>query len=151
MSSPGPAGPEPKTESDRMHMATQHAIKRIVDVLRPLDIKTFLEKLDKADTLGMIMDPTLYREALQSGKLDLVKGLAQSLRGAQIKIEEAEARYLEGQRLSVESTPHPRPLPTWVELWTWYLTILGEAKAAEGSEDLTQELMNRLRREGSQV
>ncbi len=89
--------PIPQNREQADHAATQTHVKLLTNALRDLPLDQFIRNLDQSETLASITDPTLYREALQSGKLDLVRDLARALRGAQIKIHEAEARYLERQ------------------------------------------------------
>ena len=49
--------------------------------------------LDRGEMAGFIHDPTLYREALQSGKLELVRDVTKALAHARHEIMKAEKRF----------------------------------------------------------
>lgn len=84
--------------SDADYLQTQHQVMLFVGLLKDLDLRGFRRRLDQADTLGAILDPTLYREALQSGKLSLLLDTTEALQVAQSKINLAETRFKERQR-----------------------------------------------------
>jgi len=81
------------TLDEPTYLATQQQIMTFAQLLKGLPLADFLETLDRADTVGAFVDPTLYRSALQSGKLDLVKDVAEALCEAQRKIAKAEERF----------------------------------------------------------
>jgi len=60
------------------YQRTQDALVLIAGIARDLDLDEFLARIDRAETLGPITDPTLYRDA--SGKLSFVRDLARSLK-----------------------------------------------------------------------
>ena len=76
------------------HEQTQQQIMLFCGLLKGIDLATFIERLDRADTLGAVLDPTLYREAIQSGKLELLQETARALLSAQQRITKAEQRYI---------------------------------------------------------
>ena len=86
------------------YVETQHQVQMYAALLREMDLEDFITTLNRADAVGAFMDPTLYREALQSGKLDLVRDVALALRDAQREIARAEAIYRER---SGEEAPDP--------------------------------------------
>lgn len=61
----------------REYLETQVAICRIAEIICQLPLTEFIEAIDKADTLGPVLDPTAWREGHKP--LEKVKGLAQSL------------------------------------------------------------------------
>ena len=75
------------------YVETQKKIQLFAGVLKGLDLDGFLATLDRGETLGIVMDPTLYREALQSGKLELVRDVAKALGHARHEIMKAEKRF----------------------------------------------------------
>jgi len=75
------------------YLATQAQIQAFAGLLKGIPLDAFLNTLNRADTVGAFVDPTLYRSALQSGKLDLVKDVAEALCEAQRKIAKAEERF----------------------------------------------------------
>ena len=81
--------------NETKYLETQHQVQLFAGLLKGLDLDDFLATLERGESTGMVLDPTLYREALQSGKLDLIKGVALALRGAQRAIGKAEAEYRE--------------------------------------------------------
>lgn len=52
---------EPMT--DDAYIDTQNTLALLADLAAPLDLEGFLRRAHRADTLGAILDPTLYREA----------------------------------------------------------------------------------------
>lgn len=71
--------------TDEEYSETQTAIIIIAQFVNDLDLVAFLERISLAETLGPIVDPTLYREA--AGKLSDVKSLAQALRPFQREVK----------------------------------------------------------------
>jgi len=78
---------------DATYQAVQAQIQTFAGLLAGLDLEGFCDRLAKADVVGPIVDPTLYREALQSGKLELLKEHAGALRAAQARILRADAEF----------------------------------------------------------
>lgn len=79
--------------SNEDYLATQNQISLYAGLLRELPLAGFLERLGHAESVGPLLDPTLYRDALASGKLDLLRGTAEALRRAQVEIAKIEARH----------------------------------------------------------
>ena len=65
--------------------ATQTSLQIIAGMTSGLDLDGFLRRNREADSVGAILDPTLYRAA--SRKLALVRRLAESLLPAQKEVK----------------------------------------------------------------
>lgn len=63
-----------KAEADKMLLAARF--------LADLDLDSITETAERAHSLGPIVDPTAYRDALQSGDLEAVAALAAALKPA---------------------------------------------------------------------
>lgn len=59
------------------YQRTQVAICRLSEIIRQLPIEEFIEAINTADTLGPILDPTLYREGGE--KMMEIKRLAEPM------------------------------------------------------------------------
>ncbi len=84
------------------YKATQDQVLMLVTLSAMLPLEEFLQAIARAETLGPILDPTLYRDFLYSDgreSLDFIK--------------EAAARFLEVKRLALEwKQKHPGlPVP----------------------------------------
>lgn len=77
------------------YLETQQQIQLFAGLLKGLDLDGFLSTLNRGEMLGFVSDPTLYREALQSGKLDLVRDVAEALNRARREVVKAERRFEE--------------------------------------------------------
>src|SRR4051812_38317985 len=79
---------------NEQYLETQMQVVRMAALARTLPLAEFLSAIDRAETMGPILDPTLYRAAMP--KLDQVKALAASLRRFQVEAEKLAA-VLEGE------------------------------------------------------
>lgn len=61
-----------KTECDRMILA--------MNFIAELSLEKITETVERAHTLGPLIDPTKYRDALQRGDIDRVARLAEALK-----------------------------------------------------------------------
>lgn len=64
-----------RVEADRLMLVAQF--------LDGIDLKFIQENVTRVDTLGPLIEPTKYRDALQRGDMHAVADLARSLREAQ--------------------------------------------------------------------
>ena len=62
--------------TDDEYQKTQDRLVIVAHSMLTLDLKGFLQRIERADSVGPILNPTLYR--LGSGKLERVKRLAQA-------------------------------------------------------------------------
>jgi hypothetical protein len=63
------------------YLQTQHTVCLLMGLVESLPLAEFLDAINRAETLGPIVDPTLYRQA--SGTMHEIKTCAQALREAQ--------------------------------------------------------------------
>lgn len=70
--------------NEEEYALTQSQILMLASLIMPLDLAGFLRAIDRAETLGPFLDPTLYRAAAR--ELRSVKAVAEALHGAQIKL-----------------------------------------------------------------
>ena len=68
-------------DSDDYKM-TQEMLLMLARQVRLLDLSAFLQAIDRAETLGPILDPTLYRASLYDGNLERIKELARGALGS---------------------------------------------------------------------
>lgn len=71
------------------YLETQRQIFFFANSVYNMPLKEFIELADKADAVGPILDPTLWRESHES--LDIIRRLARGLKGFQdtaIKLSE---------------------------------------------------------------
>lgn len=71
--------------NEETYVATQAQIVLIAKLIAGLPLVEFLYVAQRAQVIGPMVDPTLYRQA--SGKLDDVIRLANTLRKVQMEIE----------------------------------------------------------------
>lgn len=78
--------------TSREYLNAQQLLQMVAGMLSAIDIDAFLARIDAAETVGPIVDPTLFREAM--GKLEKVKHLAMAARPlikeAQRQLEEED-------------------------------------------------------------
>jgi hypothetical protein len=77
---------------DRRYQETQSWLVVMASLVAVLDLDGFLQRIERAETLGPILSPTLYVQA--SGKLDNAKRLAQA---AKVLQDEVKRQAREGQ------------------------------------------------------
>ncbi len=75
------------------YVATQQQIQTFAGLIKGLPLDPFLATLNRGEMAGFILDPTLYREALQSGKLEFLRDIAKALAHARHEIMKAEKRF----------------------------------------------------------
>lgn len=63
---------------------TQQQILLVCSLLREMPLEDFIEWIEKAEAVGPIVNPTLYRES--RGNIELVKKLAEKLLAVKISI-----------------------------------------------------------------
>lgn len=71
---------------EETYMNVQYQLSTLAALVRDLPLAEFLLKIDRAEILGPIIDPTLYRAAYKN--LSKIKRLAQGLIEFQIAIKE---------------------------------------------------------------
>jgi hypothetical protein len=94
--------------NDKEYQETQQSILEIVGKIQALDLKSFLARIEEAQCVGYILDPTLYREV--SPNLKDIQDLARSLRAVQENCEIIKDRFFsdfervqkEAERLGAE-------------------------------------------------
>jgi hypothetical protein len=62
---------------DAEYLATQTKIGILIPLVRDLPLREFLGWINRAETVGPILHPTLYRQAMHN--LETIKGLARAL------------------------------------------------------------------------
>ena len=62
---------------DAEYLATQQQIILFAKLIRGVDVQAFLERINRAESIGPVLDPTMYRKAAPA--LDTIKGLAEAL------------------------------------------------------------------------
>jgi hypothetical protein len=77
---------------DRRYADTQNWLVIMASLVATLDLDGFLQWIERAETLGPILSPTLYVQA--SGKLDNAKRLAEA---AKVLQDEVKRQVTEGQ------------------------------------------------------
>lgn len=75
------------------YQACQTNVMFIASMLLRLPLSEFIEWQCKADAIGSVLDPTLYREALYSGNWSLIKDVSQALLHCQLSVRECLARH----------------------------------------------------------
>lgn len=60
--------------NDVEYRSTQNQLLIVASLVRELDLDGFLERINKAEAIGPIVDPTLYRAAMAN--LSVIKSLA---------------------------------------------------------------------------
>jgi hypothetical protein len=75
---------------------TQSLLLALSAVLLRLPLAEFSAALDHAHSVGPIADPTLYRDALNSGNLDYIGSIANALIKARTEIHSALGRHPKG-------------------------------------------------------
>jgi hypothetical protein len=86
VSSPPPAI-MPLTDAE--YAQTQSQLLLFAGLLRGMPLERFLESIQRAETVGPLLDPTLYMRAADA--LSAIKTIAFTLRDAQRKIEHIAA------------------------------------------------------------
>jgi hypothetical protein len=69
------------TLSREQYIAVQDCLVALGQVVARLPLAEFLAQIERADSVGAVLDPTLYRAA--AGKLDAVRDLAFRFRAVQ--------------------------------------------------------------------
>lgn len=67
------------------YLAVQNQLLAMARVVRGIPLREFIQVIESAETVGPIMDPTLYRQA--SSKMSQIKCLALSLLAFQKEVE----------------------------------------------------------------
>lgn len=92
-----PEGQSPRLSDDE-YQTTQDQIFMLAEFADTLPLDAFRSRLEHADAVGSILDPTLYRQALQSGKLDAVREVAEAAHDFQKAFRKARDRIAERER-----------------------------------------------------
>lgn len=74
---------------------TQEQLVILAQLINPLPLVEFLDAIDRAETLGPILDPTLFHKA--GRRLEQVKALAHAARTFQIEVHRQMAEILEAK------------------------------------------------------
>jgi hypothetical protein len=87
--------------SDKEAMATLHLgfdlLFNYAKLISMLPLEDWLELLERAESTAPILDPTLYREALYSGKLEAIKKVIRAALELKRTVEEVRADVLSGK------------------------------------------------------
>ncbi len=88
------------------YTATQQQLTLLGQLINDLDLVGFIDGASKAETLGPILDPTLYKKSID--KLEKVKALAQAARTFQKEVhkqlaEERERKNESGRQMQSSS------------------------------------------------
>jgi len=67
----------PKYISEEDYAQTQHSLTTLASIVKDMQLVGFINQANLAESIGPILDPTLYREARQ--QLNDVKALGESL------------------------------------------------------------------------
>jgi hypothetical protein len=65
------------------YLETQQKVVLFANMVKDLPLKEFIELADRADAIGPIMDPTLWRNGHEN--LDIIRRLAGKLRSFQVE------------------------------------------------------------------
>lgn len=79
------------TEEPFDYKATQERLLFVAQFLADLDLQWFLEMIGRAESIGPMLDPTLYMRGGQ--QLGLIKDLANAARGMQKAFEKFRDKY----------------------------------------------------------
>lgn len=75
------------------YASTQSQIMMLASLIMPLDLAEFLRAIDRAETLGPLLDPTLYHAA--GRQLNDVKAIAEALYGTQLKLKKLLSNHVD--------------------------------------------------------
>lgn len=78
--------------TEEEYTRTQTALLQLGQVVAGLDLEGFLAMISRAETMGPIMDPTLYRDAADN--IQALKALATTLQTYQMNYEVAQQTIL---------------------------------------------------------
>lgn len=67
--------------NDQEYQETQNALNLIARMISGLDLTGFLKRIDQADSIAPILDPTLYRDGAE--RMHAIKKLAQEAKRVQ--------------------------------------------------------------------
>ena len=67
------------------YIQTQNQIVLLGRLILSLDLPSFLDRISRAETIGPLINPTLYRDAM--GNLQDLKDLAEALNGTRQRIQ----------------------------------------------------------------
>jgi len=70
---------------------TMNQVSMLSTMVRVMPLKDFAVAIDRAEAVGPIVDPTLYKESLADGGLERLKKLAHAARDFQRVVEEVAA------------------------------------------------------------
>ena len=68
------------------YQQTQQTLLSMIPLVATMPLEEFIQAINSSETLGPILDPTLYMKA--GDNLKLIKKLAIALRGFQLEIED---------------------------------------------------------------
>lgn len=74
------------------YVKEQEKVMRAASLILQVDLDGFLTMIATAETMGPILDPTMYREAI--GNLSALKRVAEHFKKAQPDIEELKKQVL---------------------------------------------------------
>lgn len=70
---------------DEQYIATQSQLLLLAKIVKDMDLVGFVSRINKAESIGPILDPTQYIQA--QGNLEKIKNLATSLRIFQLEVQ----------------------------------------------------------------
>lgn len=74
------------------YLQCQCQLRVLATVIKDMPLKEFLFAIDRADTLGPIVDPTLYKHGMRA--LDHVHDLADAARTFQVAVRRLESEVV---------------------------------------------------------
>lgn len=93
-------------EQSRKLMQGYHQLLNLSRQIAKLPLGKWLEDIEHAEAIGPIVDPTLFREYLYSGKPELIKKIIRAALPLKKAIEEAQKQILASpQKFSIEVNP----------------------------------------------
>ncbi len=75
--------------SNDEYQSTQKQIVRMANEIEQMDLSVFLDRIEVADTMGSILDPTLYMRAIDD--MNRVKKLAKAFKNVQDVFKEIKS------------------------------------------------------------
>ena len=97
------------------YLQAQHTLTMMAEILKGVDLTAFINRINRAEAIGPILDPTLYRDSME--RVSALKETAQAARGfqkasedwlAQITLTTAGSPATGGIG---EIDPHASPVP----------------------------------------
>ncbi len=111
----------------KQYLETQMALITLGKRLEQLDLEDFLSAISKAESVGPILDPTLYRRAQDN--LNAIRELAKSFLAAQVQFEIVKENVLKTNVAYLVETGNLPVMPKPEEEETSHARVNGTPKA----------------------